>query len=181
MTYDEIYKTYSDCILKYLSRTVGYEDAQDLTQEVFVNVYKSYNNFENKSSIYTWIYKIATNLIIDHKRKKSLHVDRCNLNDKSLFCKANSEYLTEEFKIVETEMHECICSYIKMLPPKDHTIIVLREYESMSIQDISTIMNINIETARKQLYRAKKKLRKILIERCNFYYNENNLFSCEKI
>jgi RNA polymerase sigma-70 factor, ECF subfamily len=180
MTYEQIYKIYSDRILKYLSRTVGHEDAEDLTQEVFIKVHKSLNTFKNKSSVYTWIYKIATNIAIDYMRNKSRIIDKCNLNDKALFCKKNIEYLTEEFRIVDMEMHECICSYIKTLPPKYHTIIVLRKYESMSVKDIARIMNIKIETAKKQLSRAREKLREILIERCNFYFNENNLFSCEK-
>jgi RNA polymerase sigma-70 factor, ECF subfamily len=179
MTYDEIYKAYSDRIFNYLSRTVGHDESKDLTQEVFIKVYKSLKSFKSKSSMYTWIYRIATNAMIDRMRKKSLIVDRCNLNDKQLFCGHTAEYISEELKIVEDEMHECICSYIKMLPPKYRTIIVLREYELMPVRDISEIMNIKQENAKKMLLRARKKLREILEERCSFYYNEKNLLSCE--
>jgi RNA polymerase sigma-70 factor (ECF subfamily) len=179
-TYEEIYKKYHGKILNYLSRTIGIDDAEDMTQDVFLKVYKSLDNFNHESSIYTWIYRIATNCLIDKMRKKKI-IDRCNLIDKILFCKTNPEYLTEEFKIIQNEMNECICSYIKILQPNYHTIIVLREYEMMSIDEIAYIMDINVTNAKKMLFRAKKKLRELLIKQCEFYYNEKNQLSCEKI
>lgn len=180
ISFDEIYQTYFDRIVKYLSRTVGSDDAQDLAQEVFLKVFASIDKFDNKSSIYTWVFRIATNHLIDRMRKKKIIVDRCNLTDKDLFSKSNVEFLTEEFRIVQEEMKECICSYIKMLPTKYRAIIVLREYESMSIEEIANIMNLKNDNAKKILSRARKKLKNILNEKCQFYYNELNQFSCEK-
>ena len=179
-SFEEVYQTYFDRIKNYFSRTVGYDYAQDLTQEVFVKVFESLDKFEKKSSMYTWIFRIATNHLIDKMRKKRIIVDRCNLGDKELFCRPKPEFLTEEFRIVQEEMNECICSYIKMLPANYRAVIILREYESLSIEEIANIMNITFENAKKTLSRARAKLRKILKDQCKFYYNENNHFSCEK-
>jgi RNA polymerase sigma-70 factor, ECF subfamily len=179
-SFNEIYTQYFDKIVRYLSRTTGSENAQDYAQDVFLKVFSSIDKFDNKSSVYTWIYRIATNYLIDKMRKKKLVVDRCNLTDRELFCKSKAEYLTEEFRIVEDEMNECIGIYIKMLPPKYRTIIVLREYESLSTEEIMIIMNLSKENAKKTLSRARKKLREMLNKQCQFYYNESNLFSCEE-
>jgi len=81
----------------------------------------------------------------------------CNLSDNGLFCKHDANYLTEEFRIVQEEMNECICSYIKMLPSKFRTIIVLREYKSMSFDDIMIIMDLSKENAKKTLMRTRAK------------------------
>ncbi|OHD11679.1 MAG: hypothetical protein A2086_03455 [Spirochaetes bacterium GWD1_27_9] len=180
ITYNEIYQQYFQRIVNYLSRTVGSDDAKDLAQEVFLKVFNSIDKFENKSSTYTWVYKIATNLLVDKMRKKQIIVDRCNLIDKELFSKSKVEYLKNEFRIVQDEMHQCICSYIKILPLSYRTIIILREYESMSIDQIAEIMNLKIDNTKKLLLRARKKLKTVLNEGCLFYYNELNQFSCEK-
>lgn len=82
--------------------------------------------------------------------------------------------------MAEQEMKECICSYIKMLPAQYHAIIILREYESMPVLEIARVMDIKTDNAKKMLSRARAKLKRLLAERCNFYYNEQNRFSCEK-
>lgn len=179
--YNEIYNQYFDRVVKYISRTVGSDDAVDYAQDIFLKVYSSLDKFDNRSSVYTWIYRIATNYVIDKMRKKEIVVDRCVLSDKELFSKQNVEYLTEEFRIAQEEMKECICSYIKKLPLRYRTIIILREYESMSINEIADTMKLSKENAKKTLYRARKRLKTILNEQCQFYYNEKNQFSCEKV
>jgi RNA polymerase sigma-70 factor, ECF subfamily len=179
-SFNEIYNQNFDKIVTFFSRTAGSDIALDYAQDVFLKVFSSIDKFDNKSSVYTWIYRIATNYLIDKMRKKKLLVDRCNLTDRELFCKSKAEYLTEEFRIVQDEMNECIGCYIKKLPPKYRAIIVLREYESMPIDEIMNIMNISKENAKKTLLRARKKLKNLLYEQCQFYYNEANQFLCEK-
>jgi RNA polymerase sigma-70 factor (ECF subfamily) len=178
--YDEIYNNYFDKIVRYLSRSVGSEDAADMAQDVFIKVFDSLHRFDDRSSISTWVYRIATNHLIDKMRKRTIKVDRCNITDKELFSKTEVNYLSEEFRIVQNEMNECICSYIKLLPSNYRTIIVLREYENMPLDEISIIMDLKKENTKKMLYRARKKLRAILDKQCEFYYNELNYLSCEK-
>lgn len=70
-TFKELYAMYYERILKYLSRAVGSDEAEDCIQEVFIRVLSSLEAFKGKSSEYTWIYRIATNLLIDRVRKRS--------------------------------------------------------------------------------------------------------------
>lgn len=179
LVFSEIYNQYNERIVKFLSRAVGSDDAEDYAQDVFIKVLASLDAFGNKSSVYTWIYRIATNVVIDRKRKKTV-VDRCNLTDRALFCKSNPDYLSVEFDIVQNEMSECICSYIKMLPSSYRIILVLKEYESLSVAEIADILTISPENAKRRLSRARARLKKLLVDQCKFYYNELNQLSCEK-
>jgi len=178
--FEEIYKSYYERIRLYLARTVGPIDAEDLAQEVFIKVSASLDTFKGNSSIYTWIYRIATNLMIDTMRKNTVSCDKCYLSDKVLFRKEESDYCTDEFRIAQKEMNECICSYIKKLQPNYRIAIILKEYESAGIDEIAVIMNVTKGNAKKILMRARQKLRSILLEQCSFYYNEQNILACEQ-
>lgn len=118
--------------------------------------------------------------MIDTMRKKSVLDDRCYLSDKNLFRKQESEYCTDEFRIAQKEMNECICSYIKKLQTNYRIAIILKEYESADIDEIAAIMNVTKGNAKKIFMRARQKLRNILLEQCSFYYNEQNDLSCEQ-
>lgn len=179
LSFNELYAAYYGRILQYLSRAVGSDEAEDYTQEVFIRVLSSLETFEGKSSEYTWIYRIATNLLIDRMRKKKIVVDRCNLIDKALFCKSDPGYLLAEFKIVQDEMNECICTYIKMLPTPYRVMLVLKEYENLSVTEIASILDISPENTKRRLSRSRARLKKILADQCRFYYNEGNQLSCE--
>ena len=65
LNYTEIYDLYSPKILRYLNSTFCIEDSEDLLQDIFIKIFNSLNTFRKKSSLKTWIYKIATNSIID--------------------------------------------------------------------------------------------------------------------
>jgi RNA polymerase sigma-70 factor, ECF subfamily len=177
--FDEIYALCHDRIVKYLRRAVGSEEAEDCAQETFLKVVSSLGTFRNESSMYTWVYRIATNVVIDRKRRQTA-VDRCCLADRALFCKAEPDYLSAEFDIVQREMNECICSYLKALPSPYRVILVLKEYEGFSVAEISDILRISPENAKRRLSRARARLKKLLLDQCAFYYNELNQLSCEK-
>lgn len=135
--YDEVYSEYFGRIVVYLSRTVGSDDAEDLAQEVFCKAFNAFKTFDQRSSVYTWIYRIATNHLIDTVRGKRKTIDRCKLSDKELFCHVQADFQTPELQLVQTEMKECICSYIKQLPAKYMAVIILKEYESMCMAEKS--------------------------------------------
>jgi len=180
LNFNDIFQNYRIKILNFLSRTVGNDHAEDIAQEVFLKVSSSLKLFRNESSISTWIYRIAFNTAMDFLRKQKNKPLVCDLADKNLFYRRESDYLTEEFKLIQDEMNECICSYIKQLPPKYKAAIILREYEGMTVSQISEVLGIKLESAKTLLKRARKLLRSKLENACSFYYNEMNLLSCEK-
>ena len=178
--YEELYRDYFARIQRYLARSVGSEEASDLAQEVFIKAFAALDGFESRSSTYTWVYRIATNLLIDRKRRERVFVDRCNLADRRLFCDFHGDYLAEEHRIVEEEMRECICSYIKALPIRYRSMIILREYEGMKIEEIASVMGLKPENAKKTLARARRRLRESLKEGCALSFDDSNRLCCEK-
>ncbi|MGL5232573.1 MAG: RNA polymerase sigma factor, partial [Fusobacteriaceae bacterium] len=82
MDFEEIFEEYFDKIYyKVLGSVKNSEDAEDITQEVFISVYKNLKKFREDSNIYTWIYKIAINKVYDFFRKRKLNLE---LNDEIL-------------------------------------------------------------------------------------------------
>ncbi|MBI5417693.1 sigma-70 family RNA polymerase sigma factor [Candidatus Poribacteria bacterium] len=83
--FENIYKAFRPKILNYLSHLVNENEAEDLTQEVFIKVSQSLEKFKEESSLSTWIYKIATNTAYDRMRhpsfRKTIHKD---LHDKDI-------------------------------------------------------------------------------------------------
>ena len=178
--YEEIFREYRGKIVNFISRTAGNDCAEDISQEVFLKIASSLDSFRNESSLSTWIYKIAFNAAMDYLRRKKNMPLVCDLSDRRLFYRKDSDYLTYEFKLIQDEMNECICSYIKQLPPRYKAAIVLREYEGMSSVQIAEVLGIKPDSAKTLLKRAKKILRSKLEDACSFYYNELNILSCEK-
>src|SRR5579864_6822643 len=72
--FDEVVSRYKNKVFSYISRMVSNaQDAEDLTQEVFIKMYASLGSFRNQSSLSTWIFRIAGNLCIDHYRRGKKH------------------------------------------------------------------------------------------------------------
>ncbi len=74
--FNRIYEEYHAKLFRYLARFVGEDDAEDLTQEVFVKIHKALDNFRGESKLSTWIYRIATNTATDRLRSPSLNCSR---------------------------------------------------------------------------------------------------------
>jgi RNA polymerase sigma-70 factor, ECF subfamily len=178
--FDAMYRTTSGRIRRYLARAVGGSEAEDLVHEVYAKALTAFGGYRGESSAYTWLYRIATNVLIDSKRRERAIAARCELADRELFCACHGDYLTEEYRIVEDEMKACICSYIKALPIRYRTILILREYEAMSIVDIASVMGLSEANARKTLTRARNRLRKDLSANCSFSYDESSRLCCDK-
>ena len=147
--YDEHYN-------KVLRLCLGYvggnnEIAKDLTQEVFIKIWQHLENFKAKSSISTWIYRIAVNTCLLYLRDSKSIQPRMALNE-----------LDEDKNEVEVrikKMYDCI----NKLGAKNKTIILL-ELESLPQKEIATIMGMTHEAIRVRILRIKKTLSKLVTE-----------------
>ncbi len=131
------------------------EDARDLAQEAFLRVYRSLAKFDDRYGFYTWLYRIVVNLSIDHLRKKG---------------KGEAVSL-EEFPVdpagddppdraaVNVELDLRIQRTLDALPPKYKTVIVLRDVEEMSCEDIAKIIHCTNATTRWRLHKARELFR----------------------
>ncbi len=140
------------------------EDANDLTQETFIQAYQKLNKFKFNAAFSTWIYRIAINLSLNFLRKKKGNLfDRIENSLDSLTAKPNiqiSDYSNPEEILITNEYTEIISKAIEGLSDKQKTAFVLSKYEDLPQKEIATIMEISEGAVESLLQRAKVNLQK---------------------
>jgi RNA polymerase sigma factor (sigma-70 family) len=155
-------------ILSILQNT---EDAEDITQEVFLQIHKSIQNFKQDSTLSTWIYRITVNkafeLIRSRKRKKRFAIV------KSIFAKEEVEepidFIHPGILAENKERGKVLFKAINKLSEKQKTAFTLNKVEGLSYKEISEIMNISLSSVESLIFRAKENLKKDLFG----FYKEN--------
>lgn len=179
--YTELYNNYSSQILRYLKSTFSIEDSEDLLQEIFIKVYNSLHSFRNESSVNTWIYRIATNAIIDKLKSNSYKFSKTQSELSSREVHYDNRHLVTTFdtQIEKEEMYDCIRQFIGELTEKNRTVFVLSQYEGLSNAEIADILQINVNSVKIRLHRAKETLKEALKKNCNIYFDSCSDISCE--
>lgn len=145
------------------------EDAEDLTQDVFIQVYNSINTFKGESKLSTWLYRIAITKSLDFERKKK-RKKRFGFM-KSLFGDNNEEELVipdfhhPGITLDKKEEAGLLFEAIKELPENQKIAFVLNKVEGLSYQETSEIMQTTVPSVESLLHRAKTNLRKILVQK----------------
>lgn len=135
------------------------EDAEDITQEVFIRVYQSLHTFQGESEFSTWIYRIIVNMSLNFLR--SNRKKRLLQSLEALFI-LRSEEKTPLEELESTERDRRIRKAIDSLPEKQRMAFILSRYEELSQKKIATIMNRSEGAVEQLLQRAKKNLQKKL-------------------
>lgn len=147
-----------------LNKVQQLEDAEEITQDVFIDVFRKPESFRGDAAVSTWLYRIALNKCIDHLRKKKSR-DKWKIS--RLFNKTQGLEEPEDFThpgilIENLEKSRILFNAMKQLPDKQHTAWVLCEMEQMSYKEISEIMKISVSSVESLLFRARQNLKKIL-------------------
>lgn len=143
------------------------EDAEDICQETFVKAYLSLKNFLGNSTFYTWLYRIAYNMAIDFKRSlkrkggESVEVSELLGND-ALSLTAESD--SPEYTFARKERAAAIDKALKLLSEEHRSVVVLREVDGLSYDEISDVTGISKGTVMSRLHYARKKLQEALAE-----------------
>ncbi len=143
------------------------EDAMDITQSAFIKAFSSINSFRGGASFYTWLYRIAINSSISFlKRARLRRFFSLDNTDESLAANDVLEKLSEnngaERGVILSELKEKLNEALQTLSIKHRTVIVLREIEGLSHQEIAKITNTSENTVRTRLHYAKSILRERL-------------------
>lgn len=174
--FDEIVLRYKQKIFQYILRMVGDADeAEDLTQEVFVKTYLSISNFRSQSSLNTWLYRIAGNLCIDAHRKRSRkdaalgatvvslddnRPDSAGASDDSTPGKEAPDSRYEPYEVLQRrELDSQIQLALSRLPEKMRSVVVLHDLEGLPYEDIAAIVDCPIGTVKSRLFNARVQLR----------------------
>jgi RNA polymerase sigma-70 factor, ECF subfamily len=153
--------------------TFNHDDAADLTQDAFVKAFRSLSKFKEKSSFFTWLYRIGVNLTLSHLKKKKnrkfFSFDQYVTNGVSI--KDSEKFSTKDSNSVQStllnELHEKLNEALLQLSDKHRTIVVLFEIDGLSHKEIALIMKCTEGTVRSRLHYAKLQLQSLLADYIN--------------
>jgi RNA polymerase sigma-70 factor (ECF subfamily) len=153
------------------------ETAIDVTQDVFVRAWQMLPKFRGEANFYTWLYRIAMNLCIDRHRRtlvrgesqkvslEDLVIERQRFEeaeeDEDIW-REESEAGEPETEVLRQEMRQKVWEAVQKLPPLLKQVILLREYEGLSLQEIAKITGTNVGTVKSRLYQARQHLKRFL-------------------
>jgi RNA polymerase sigma-70 factor, ECF subfamily len=158
--FEEIVKIHRDKIYKLVYHIIGnFEDADDVSQEVFIQAYKSIKTFRGDASVSTWLRRIAINVSINHIKRESKHQ-----KNREFLCDEDFESLLSDIHavpdIIESkELAHKINESIRSLSLNERVIFVLRVQQGLSYQEIANTVGCSQGTVMSRLNRARKKLR----------------------
>lgn len=155
--FEKIVKQYQRDILNFHYRLVGNRaEAEDLSQETFLKAYKKLDTLQEPKKAKSWLYSIARNVTIDFFRKNKNH--SIPLDDMILETYARVTAVDYREEVAAKEISQELKKTIGKLQPEDQTIVKLLYYEGFSYKEICDLLQINQNTLKSRLHRARKVL-----------------------
>ena len=163
-------KVYNTCI----GMLQNMEDAEDVTQEIFITIHLNIGLFKEESSLSTWIYRISVNKCLEFirkkQRKKRLGAFKSIFNsDGEKALENHTDFVHPGIQLEQQELAKILFKAIDLLPEQQRTAYVLHKLDQVSYNEIAGIMKVSLSSVESLLFRAKQNLKKHLAT----YYEEN--------
>ncbi|MBQ4110809.1 MAG: RNA polymerase sigma factor [Clostridia bacterium] len=145
-------------------------DAYDAAQDTFIKVYKNLEKFKGNSSFSTWVYRITSNVCLDIIRKNKNKKNTVSIDKEIEFDDSDATFEIEdrnadtEEKILEKERSEALHKALSRLNPEQREILVLREFQNLSYDEIANVLNIGTGTVKSKISRARAALKNELLK-----------------
>jgi len=166
-TFEELVREHKNRIYTYVCRlTNDHPDAEDLTQDVFLRAYQSMHAFRHDAAVDTWLYRIATNLVIDRfrrERRAPQWVRVAGVEDEAewdLPTPGRESDPQETLQLGELQRH--VRRAIASLPPKLRAVVVLHDMEGLAYEEVAQTVGCPVGTVKSRLFNARLLLRRKL-------------------
>ena len=161
LAFEEIVKRYKDSLMNFVFRFLGdMSESEDIVQETFLRVFKNKRAYKKIAKFSTWIYTIAGNLAkteLRKRKKRNLYsVSDIGYDDKDF--EISDETLSPESETNTSMSEEIIQKEIQQLSPKFREVIVLRDIQELSYEEISKIIKVPLGTVKSRVNRARLRL-----------------------
>jgi RNA polymerase sigma-70 factor (ECF subfamily) len=169
-TFEQLFERYQTKIFNLIYRIVGdYEDAADLTSEAFVQAFKGFDRFRGESQVYTWLYRIAINTCRNHfrrlgrrRRVPSQPFEGLTPDELAEIQQTPDWAPSPEEALEAGELRREIMEGIAALPDDFRMVIVLRDLQGLSYQEMAEVLGCSLEAVKSRLFRARRTLSKRL-------------------
>jgi RNA polymerase sigma-70 factor (ECF subfamily) len=147
------------------------EDAQDVYQEAFLKIYRNLHRFRFECAFYTWVYRIVTNICMDHLRRRRSHpedqppvvrqADSRERRDGDFFDhqQGNEAYSDPERQVFGHELGRKLEAALESLSPRERMVFEMRHYQGMKLRAVAEALGTTEDTVKNSLFRATRKLR----------------------
>lgn len=156
--FGEIVDAYQQRLFGFVRRMAGAEDVDDVVQEVFVRAYQALDRFDGRSSLSTWLFRIAYNLCIDRKRQSDRTRTEFRLDDtppgEEPFELLDTRWNPERI-VLQSELHEAVERAIRTLSDKLRAVLLLHDREDMDYEQIAGALKIPVGTVKSRLFLAR--------------------------
>lgn len=139
------------------------EEAEEVSQDVFIKVYQVLNTFKGGSKFSTWVYRITYNKSLDYLKKRGRGLQTSSLDDSVEYLLKVTESVLDDLEADERK--NTIKDAMKELASDDGVVLTLYYFEELSLKEISKVMDLAIDTVKVRLFRSRKRLAKILERR----------------
>lgn len=173
LAFDELISAHQDRVLNTAFRLMGnYEEALDLTQEVFLNCFRKIGNFKGDSALSTWLYRITVNTAKNRwKYQQSRGLHRTTSLDAPM--EADDEERVRQYPdtqptprkvATDREAMAFLEEHLAQLGEEHREVLVLRYMEELSYEEIAEILNLSLGTVKSRIHRARNELREVMDE-----------------
>lgn len=169
--FEKLVLTYEKAVYRLTLRLCGNpEDAAEAAQEAFLSVWRSLPFFRGDAKFSTWLYRLATNAAIDLLRREKKHTGTLSLDDEVLNPDvADHVRYQPQSQLERAELRDAIERSLAALSPEYRQILLLREMQQLSYEEIGAELNLEPGTVKSRISRARRQLRLILLESGNFF------------
>jgi RNA polymerase sigma-70 factor, ECF subfamily len=153
-------RVYSLC----LRMTGNTAEAEDLTQEAFLQLFRKISTFRGEAAFSTWLHRLAVNVVLMHLRKKGLQLVSLDETDDAQGEPVKRDYGRDDQRLVGSIDRMSLTRAIEELPPGYRTVFVLHDIEGYEHNEIAEIMGCSVGNSKSQLHKARMKLRDLVQE-----------------
>src|SRR2546426_1039933 len=165
--FEQLVRAYDQSVLRLAMNLLrSPEDSRDVYQEAFLRVYRNIHAFRFDCSFYTWLYRIVTNICLDHLRKRKIRKEESamvetsgGVIDRTYTMEEDRAAGDPERSLWNMQLNSRISSALEQLTPRERMVFELRHYQGMRLRTIGEILDTTEEAAKNCLFRATQKMR----------------------
>ena len=168
--FERLVRSYDHAVLRLAMNLLrSAEDSRDVYQEAFLRVYRNLESFRFDCSFQTWLYRIVTNLCLDHLRKRKVRREESSVQETAEGARDRMDEVAEqrvdgdpERRILSRQLKSRIDEVLAGMTPRERMVFELRHYQGMRLRAIGETLGTSEEAAKNCLFRATQKMRSAL-------------------